>query len=83
MNKLIMELYFPQTRTSYDLKVPEHITIGELKYVVVQMIEKITEKQFYQDGEYMLIYYDTNEILDDQKFIYETPLKNGSKVLLI
>lgn len=83
MDKLFIEIYFPQTKTTHDFKVPRDITIGEMKYMIVFLIEKKISKKFFIEFEYELLDYKTGESLDDSKFLYETNIKNGSKLLLM
>lgn len=83
MSKILLEVYFPQTRTSYDVSAIETLSVGELKYIVVCLIEKITSKTYFEKEDFCLYDYDSEELLIEKKYLFECGIKNGSKLLLL
>lgn len=80
--KVLVEIFCPITNRCYDVYIPEMLTVYEIKIMIAQMIESLSEsKYFYKDG-IVLCDFQNGKILNDYLIFKELDIKNGCKLLL-
>lgn len=82
-SKIIIKVYVPSLNNSYDIFITINLTISEITQLVVNSITEMTNGDFSPNNQLRLYLKDTGEIIEYNKIVKETSLRNGSKVILL
>lgn len=83
MDKILIEICVPVADAKFNAFISPH-TIGNDALQIISLIfSSIYEGKFKSSEDTTLCVYETGEILDINKSIYEQNIRNGSKLILI
>ena len=83
MDEKIVEMYLPESCKTYDLKIPYNAKIYTLTNMLAKAMTELSEGEFKDNGNSVLVDRDTGNIFDINFSVYELGLENGSKLMLI
>ena len=83
MDKALVEIFVPVINASYDIFIP----LGSQMYEVLELIKKaVTEMSdglFIANQSTAVCYHSNGEIININLSVYESGIRNGSKLMLI
>lgn len=80
MNKILITLIFPTIETSFDLYVPINRKIGTIKKY---LLEKVDELSCFSFESVRLLDQNSGEEFDNNMFIKDSTIKNGTKIVIM
>jgi len=81
-DKILILVYVPAIEEVYDIYIPVVKKVGTIKKLIIQLVEENSEGNFIDDGCKSLYDKATGDKIEDEWFVKESKLKNGSKVIL-
>lgn len=81
-NKLYVIVYVPLIEKEFDLYIPIVKKVGTVKNLIIKIVEDGSEGTFVNDNCKNLYDKLTGEKIDDQLFVKDSLIKNGSKLIL-
>ncbi len=81
-NKLLVIVYVPLIEKQIDMYIPVVKKVGTIKNLIIKIIEEESEGTFIDDGSKNLYDKQTGEKIDNNQFVKESIIKNGSKLIL-
>lgn len=81
-NKVLVEIIIPKFDESYNLLLPVNKRIGNIVLLVNKAIEEINNGFYKCNPQASLYNVDTGERYDVNKLLYETNIRNGTKLIL-
>ena len=82
-NKIIIEIFVPQLRKTYDVFIPISITINVAISLVLKSLNEMTEGQFVYNNQLRLYKKEDGIELNHTSTVKDSGLQNGSKVILL
>lgn len=82
MNKVLIEVTSPAASQSYDMLVPENMQVGEFASLVSGVFSGTSNGIYQYTGSSVVSERDTGFVLDPNKTIRESNIRNGTKLLL-
>lgn len=83
MNKIMVEIFVPIAEKKYDILLPTNIDLYTALNLIGKAITDISEGLFIMDTQTVLCSKEDGVILDINLSVYESGIKNGSKLILI
>ena len=84
MNKFLITVIIPIIEAEYDLFIPNNKKVGTIKTYILKSISFLTNNTYQKTiDEVKFINRLTNEEYDNDKFIKDTNIKNGTKLIII
>lgn len=83
MNKVLIQLYVPLIEQEYNLFVPINKKIGIVKRLIENSIIELTDGNFKTNGTTKLYNKMTSIVYNDEHFIKDTDIRNGTKLILL
>lgn len=83
MDEILVEMYLPASGKTYDIKIPYNAKIYTLTNMLTKAMTELSEGEFKDNGNSVLVDRDTGNIFDINFSVYELGLENGSKLMLI
>ncbi len=80
--KILVAVYVPLIEEEYDIYIPTVKKIGTIKNLIIKIVEENSNGTFKDDGCKSLYDKLTGERLDDQQFVRNSNIKNGTKLIL-
>lgn len=80
--KILVMIYVPTLEQEYDMYIPIVKKIGVVKKLIMDVIEEASEGNFINDGCKFLYDKITGEKLNENEFVKNSNIKNGSKLIL-
>ena len=81
-NKILVMVYVPIIESEFDLYIPTVKKIGAIKSMILSIVEDASDKTFVNDGYKYLYDKLSGEKLDDNQFVKNSGIKNGTKLIL-
>ena len=81
-NKLLVIVYVPLIEKELDVYIPIVKKVGTVKNLIIKVVEESSEGTFVNDGCKNLYDKLTGNKIDDNQFVKESIIKNGSKLIL-
>ena len=82
-NKILIILSIPELDETYDLMVPLSRKVGNLIELIAKMLNELTNGEYEVDKYKGLYNSDNGEKYNNDSLIYNTDIRNGSKVILM
>ena len=84
MNKYLITVLIPIAEMEFDIYVPNSKKVGSVKKYILEAIAELTDN-IYQRGinEVRMIDRKTSIEYDNNLYIKDTNIKNGTKIILI
>lgn len=83
MEKILAEVSVPAIGKSYDVFLPQSITVSQAVQMLNNIFAGLNEEYFKDSSQIMLCDKDNGVIYNPEDLIRETRITNGSKLLLI
>ena len=84
MNKYLITIEVPTLEFEYDLYIPNNKKIGTIKKCILESIKSLTDGSFNQEmNEVRIIDKDTGNEFDNDMYVKDSGIKNGSKIVVI
>lgn len=83
MNKIMIELYLPAARVSYDVRIPGESRIGEIIPLLAACMSELAEGYYVPNTDSLLCDRNTGVVLDINLTVNEMGILNGTKLMLI
>lgn len=83
MNKLLIKVKYPLISQEYELFIPINKTIGKITELIQKAIIEFNVEEIPLKKNAVLIKAETNEILDFNKLVYESNIKNGEILVIL
>jgi hypothetical protein len=82
MNKYLIEVKLPAAGLVYDLLVPDTMQIGTLTALAASALSRLSGGIYIPSGSSVLCCQKTGAQYDVNARVYETDIRNGSKLFL-
>ena len=82
-NKILVLVYVPSFEASFEFYIPINKKIGTIKNSLKDFIEKEYGCSIKESGVVSIIDKETGLILNEDIFVYDSIIRNGTKILLI
>lgn len=76
-NKILVTVFVPLLDEKYDLFIPVNKKVGTIKKVIIDSIKNLADKN------YLLMLKSNCEVIDDNIYVKNSEIKNGSKLILL
>lgn len=83
MDEILVEIYLPASRQTFDVLLPLFEKIADIQNVVKSLLTDLSLGLFNESIDSVLCFYETGEVLSVNKTPWELGLKNGERLLLI
>lgn len=84
MNKFLITVIIPSIEEEYDIYIPNNKKVGTIKTYILKSISFLTNNTFNkQIHEVKFINRLNYEEYDNDKYIKDTNIKNGTKLIII
>ncbi|MDR0918978.1 MAG: hypothetical protein LBM93_06965 [Oscillospiraceae bacterium] len=83
MSKILVEINLPVANKKFDVYIPVEGKVGEILILSTQLLSELSDGNFKGDENVVLIDLEYNHILDVNKFVGETQIRNGSRLMMI
>ena len=77
MNKILINLYIPSLDENYNLFIPINKKVGTIKNTIISTTKNLVE------GSYKLVLLESGAIVDDNVYVKNSGIVNGSRLILI
>lgn len=82
-DKILVIVYVPLIDESYDIFVPVTKKVGVIKKLLEKTIEEIKYKEYSTNSKFLLYNKDTNINYNNDVYIKDTDIRNGTKLVLL
>lgn len=76
-NKILVTVYIPLLDESYDIFIPVNKKVGTVKKTIVESIKNLAAKN------YLLMRKDDCLVVDENVYVKNSGIQNGSKLILL
>lgn len=83
MSKVLVEIYLPAARSSFDVYLPLEEKLATVLPVISNLLEDLSQGNFKATTQTLLCNRESGIIYNINLSIYELQLINGSKLMLI
>lgn len=83
MNKVLIFVYVPLIEQEYNLFIPINRRIGLIKKIICNSIMELSDGNYQIDSAFNLYNKETNRLYDDSAYVYNTDIRNGTKIILL
>ena len=80
--KLLVIVYVPMIEKEFDIYIPTIKKVGTIKNLIIKIVEEASEGTFVDDNCKKLYDKLSGELINDNQFVKESIIKNGSKLIL-
>lgn len=82
MDKILISLYVPSLRMSWDLFVPENLMIRELIKLLIDGVTDLSGGKYKSSGKELLCVQEPGMLLSDSLCLRAYGIQNGEKLIL-
>ena len=82
-NKILIIVYVPLLNESYDIFVPITKKVGVIKKLLEKSIEELKYANYSENSKFLLYNKETNINYNNDIFIKDTDIRNGTKLVLL
>ncbi|MGN0610510.1 MAG: methyltransferase [Ruminiclostridium sp.] len=83
MEKVLVNIFVPVLRKSYDMFIPLQARMYEVLELIKKAVAEMSDGLFTADGNTVICYRNDGTILNINLSVYELGIHNGSKLMLI
>ena len=84
MNKILVLVYIPEIEQEYDVYIPINKKIGTIKTLILKSLNELSNSSFNkQINEVRMIDRDTGIEYENNMYVKDSGIKNGSKIIII
>lgn len=81
-NKILVVVYIPLLEKSYDIYIPIVKKVGVIKKLIIDIVVENSDGTFVDDGCRYLYYKLNGEKIDENQYVKDSAIKNGTKLIL-
>lgn len=81
-NKILILVYVPMIEKEYNIYIPLAKKVGTIKNLIINVVEEASEGVFLNNNCRYLYDKISGEKIDDNQFVKNSGIKNGSKIIL-
>lgn len=83
MDKVLIELYVPSMDKEYDMWLPIHRRISNIMNLMLKSLNEINDGNLVTSDIPRLYNKETSKFYNEDTFLRDTDIKNGTKLILI
>ncbi|MCL1878772.1 MAG: EsaB/YukD family protein [Defluviitaleaceae bacterium] len=83
MKKYLVDVYVPSVSKHYDVLLPAEKKIGEATMLLVEIVESLSNKSYKGSQGSMLLRADNGVPLDKGATVFESKIRNATRLILI
>ena len=83
MDNILVNVYVPYIEQSFDIYIPVNKKIVYIKKLIISAIIELTDGNYKVSGNINLSNKNTSKIYEEQEYIIDTDIVNGSKLILL
>ena len=83
MNKVLIDVFVPNIDEHYNIFIPINKRINTIKRSIVQSIGELLEDNTFENLTFNMYDSETGLKFDDNVYVKDSGIKNGSKIILI
>ena len=76
-NKILVTIFIPLLDESYDIFIPVNKKVGTIKNTVIESIKNLQSKN------YLLMNKEDCKVIDENVYVKNSGIQNGSKLILL
>lgn len=82
-NKVLINIFVPMIQASYNAYIPINKKVGTIKQYLLKSIGEISGGYLELSNSYIFLDRDTGLEYDNNLYIKDTNIRNGSKLIII
>ncbi len=82
-NKVLVIVYVPLLEESYNIFVPIGKKVGVIKKLLEKTIDELKYSEYDSNSKFLLYNKDTNINYNNNDYIKNTDIRNGTKLVLL
>ena len=84
MNKYLITIIVPFVELEFDMYIPNNKKIGTIKKLILESLKELSNNSYNkQINEVRMIDRDTGVEFDNNIYVKDAEIKNGSKIIII
>lgn len=84
MNKYLITVIVPIAEFEYDIYIPNNKKIGTIKTLILESLSELSNNSFNKKiEEVRMIDRDTGDEFENDMYVKDSKIKNGSKIIII
>lgn len=84
MNKYLITVIVPIVELEYDVYIPNNKKIGTIKTLILESLSELSNNSFNKKiSEVRMIDRDTGNEFENNMYVKDSGIKNGSKIIII
>lgn len=84
MNKYLITVIVPIIEFEYDIYIPNNKKIGTIKTLILESLSELSNNSFNKKiNEVRMIDRDTGNEFENNMYVKDSGIKNGSKIIII
>ncbi len=83
MDKVLVEVYVPTLKTSYDMFLPTNAMMHEVLKLIMKAVTDLSGGRFIADENTIICYRGNGAIININLSVFELDIHNGTKLMLI
>ena len=83
MNKLLVIIYVPIIEGEYEVYIPLNKKVGLVRKLIINAISELSEQKINNIWDLKLYDNDTGSVLVDERYVKDSNLITGTKLVLI
>lgn len=83
MNKILVLVYIPEIEQEYDVYIPINKKIGTIKKYLISSVEEFNDGNVSNIENFKIYDKDNSEIYDNNTYVRDSGIKNGTKLILM
>ncbi len=76
-NKILVTIYIPLLDESYDIFIPVNKKVGTIKKAILESVKNLQNKN------YLLMNKEDCKVIDENVYVKNSGIQNGSKLILL
>ena len=76
-NKILVTIYIPLLDEKYDIFIPVNKKVGTIKKTIIESIKNL------QNKDYLLMNKKDCKLIDENVYVKNSDIRNGSKLILL
>ena len=76
-NKILVTIYIPLLDENYDIFIPVNKKVGTIKKTIIESIKNL------QNKDYLLMNKKDCKLIDENVYVKNSDIRNGSKLILL
>lgn len=83
MDKILVLVYVPLLEQQYDILIPINRKVGTIKNLIANTVVELSDGNFQPDGNFKLYDKKTGKKIDNDVYVKNSGIVNGTKLILL